>query len=240
MTKFYTHTPTHTPPHLHPHPHHPTHPYIYRPVNDMGDIGYESGLSSLQKRNISSVNISSPRKRRPALTWWRHQMETFSALLAICSGNSPVPGEFPTQRPVTRSFDVFFDLRPNKRLSKQWWCWWFETQSCPLWRHCNEWLHMGHKDIGFGFPCGGMDFKFLYIHQGVIFILPLNLPKPPWVMDAGAFALVYLNLSVSEITFAWDFTEFWYPQFPHFMRSPVNLNSSTVYTAANKLLWVSS
>ena len=35
-------------------------------------------------------------------------METFSALLAICAGNSPVPGEFPTQRPVTRSFDVFF------------------------------------------------------------------------------------------------------------------------------------
>ena len=34
-------------------------------------------------------------------------METFSALLAICVGNSPVPGEFPAQRPVTRSFDVF-------------------------------------------------------------------------------------------------------------------------------------
>ena len=40
-------------------------------------------------------------------------MEIFSALLAICAGNSPVPGEFPTQRPVTRSFDVFFDLRLN-------------------------------------------------------------------------------------------------------------------------------
>ena len=54
-----------------------------------------------------------------AWSWWRHQMETFSALLAICAGNSPVSGEFPTQRPVTRSFDVYFDLRPNKRLSKQ-------------------------------------------------------------------------------------------------------------------------
>ena len=42
--------------------------------------------------------------------WWRHQMETFSALLAIFAGNSPVPGEFHTQRPVTRSFDVYFDL----------------------------------------------------------------------------------------------------------------------------------
>ena len=45
-------------------------------------------------------------------------METISALLAICAGNSSVPGEFPTQRPVTQSFDVFFDLRLNKRLSK--------------------------------------------------------------------------------------------------------------------------
>ena len=52
--------------------------------------------------------------------------------------NSPVTGEFPTQRPVTRSFDVFFDLRLNKRLSKQWWGWWFETPSRPWWRHCNE------------------------------------------------------------------------------------------------------
>ena len=45
-------------------------------------------------------------------------MKTLSALLAICMGNSPVIGEFPAQRPVTRSFDVFFDLRPNERLSK--------------------------------------------------------------------------------------------------------------------------
>ena len=48
------------------------------------------------------------------------------------------PGEFPAQRPVTRSFDVFFDLHPNKRLSKQWWGWWFETLSYPLLRHRNE------------------------------------------------------------------------------------------------------
>ena len=52
------------------------------------------------------------------MTWWRHQMETFFALLAIGAVNSPVPGEFPTQSLVTRSFDVYFDLRPNKRLSK--------------------------------------------------------------------------------------------------------------------------
>ena len=65
-------------------------------------------------------------------------MEMFSALLAICAGNSPVPGEIPTQRPVTRSFEVFFDLRLNKRLSKQSWGWWFEMPSRPLWRHRND------------------------------------------------------------------------------------------------------
>ena len=52
-------------------------------------------------------------------------------------GNSPVPGEFPAQRPVTQSFDVFFDLRLNKRLRKQSWGWWFETLSRPWWRHCH-------------------------------------------------------------------------------------------------------
>ena len=61
------------------------------------------------------------------IAWWRHQMETFSALLAICAGNSPVHGEFPAQRPVTRNFDVYFDMHPNNRLSKQSWGWWFET-----------------------------------------------------------------------------------------------------------------
>ena len=55
----------------------------------------------------------------PECAWWRHRMETFSALLAICAGNSPVSGEFPAQRPVTRNFDIFFDLRLNKRFSKQ-------------------------------------------------------------------------------------------------------------------------
>ena len=70
--------------------------------------------------------------------WWRHLMETCSALLALCVGNSPVTGEFPSQRPVTQSFDVSFDLCLNKRLSKQSWWWWFETPSRPFWRHWND------------------------------------------------------------------------------------------------------
>ena len=47
------------------------------------------------------------------------------------------PRWHPAQRPVTRSFDVFFDLLLYKRLRKRSWGWWFETLSCPLWRHRN-------------------------------------------------------------------------------------------------------
>ena len=61
--------------------------------------------------------------------WWLHQMETFSVLLALCEGNPPVSGGFPSQRPVTRTL--------NKRLRKQSRRRWFETPSHSLWRHCN-------------------------------------------------------------------------------------------------------
>ena len=70
-----------------------------------------------------------------AFPWWRY--ETFSALLAICAENSSVTGEFLSQRPVTRNFDVFFHLRLNIRLSKHSWGWWLETPSYSLWRHSN-------------------------------------------------------------------------------------------------------
>ena len=63
---------------------------------------------------------------------------TFRVTGRMC-GNSLVTGDFPSQRPVTRSFDVFFDLRLNKQLSKQWRRRWFKTPSCSLWRHCNVW-----------------------------------------------------------------------------------------------------
>ena len=103
-------------------------------------VMYISIAKALQLVKILYVNSDIiPRivARLCGISLWRHQMETFSALLAICAGNAQVPGEFPTQRPVTWIFDVFFDLRLNKRLGKQWWGWWFETLSRPLWRHCN-------------------------------------------------------------------------------------------------------
>ena len=65
-------------------------------------------------------------------SWWCHQLETFSALLVFCAGNTPVTGEFPSQRPVTWSFGVLFNLRLIKRLNKQSGGWWFETPSCAL------------------------------------------------------------------------------------------------------------
>ena len=65
-------------------------------------------------------------------------MET--TLLAVCAGISPVTGYFPTHRPVTRNFDVFFDLGLNERLSKQLWGWWFETPLRPLWRYSDDLL----------------------------------------------------------------------------------------------------
>ena len=64
-------------------------------------------------------------------------METFSALLVLCEGNPPVTDGFPSQRPLTRSFDVFFDLSLNKRLSWRPRWRWFETPSRSLWCHCN-------------------------------------------------------------------------------------------------------
>ena len=107
-------------------------------------------FSGVNLREIGGCNEARagknfPKRAAASAPSWRQylgavapsEIDTFSSLLAICAGNSPVIGEFPAQRPVTRSFDVFLDLRLNQRLSKQSWGWWFETPSCPLWRHSN-------------------------------------------------------------------------------------------------------
>ena len=78
-------------------------------------------------------------------TWRHHQMESFSVFLALCEGNPPITVEFPSQRPVTRSFAVFFFLGLKQQLSKQWRRRWFETPSRSLWHHYNEkfrWLSL--------------------------------------------------------------------------------------------------
>ena len=109
-------------------------------------------------------------------TWWRHRMETFSALLVLCVGNSPVTGEFPTQRPVARSFGVFFDLRLNKRLSKQSRGRWLETPSRSLWHDCNV------CGVDVHIPCWLMcpqSSWFLYSHYGSLKIIAFSV-KQSW------------------------------------------------------------
>ena len=91
----------------------------------------KSSITAFPRHGIVMISVPTP------YSWWSNKMETFSAILAICAGNWPVPGEFPAQKPVTRSFDVFFDLRLNQRLIKQSWGWWFETLPRPVWRQCN-------------------------------------------------------------------------------------------------------
>ena len=89
-----------------------------------------------------SVSLIRPRSTRYMyihnITMMMSSNGNISALLVICAGNSPVTSEFPAQRPLRRIFDVFFDLRLNKRLSKQSWGWWFETPSFSLWHQCND------------------------------------------------------------------------------------------------------
>ena len=63
---------------------------------------------------------------------------TFSTLLDFCAGNSPVTSEFPSQRPVTWSFDVFFNLHLKKQLSKQSRRRWFEMPLHSLWHHGDD------------------------------------------------------------------------------------------------------
>ena len=64
---------------------------------------------------------------------WKH----FPITGHLC-GEFTGPGDFAHKGQRRGAFDVLFDLRLNKRLSKQSWGWWFETQSRPLWRHCNS------------------------------------------------------------------------------------------------------
>ena len=79
---------------------------------------------------------------------WKHFPRYWSFVRGIHRGRiHRSPGEFRAHRPVTRSFHVFFDLRLNQRLSKQSWCWWFETLPRQLWRHCNGNIACGSATV---------------------------------------------------------------------------------------------
>ena len=129
-------------------------------------------------------------------------METSSALLAFCGGNSPVTGEFPSQRPVTRTFDVFFDLHLNKRFSKQSRRWWFETQSRQLWRHWdgNEFHWKGtHPTTPVTFsvssPCS---LHFSTVSCSFSSFRPVNASLAPHLASSTAHALPIDPLAPEE------------------------------------------
>ena len=117
---------------------------------------YLQGWRDMGRKSLVQYDNPGNTKHLPC-SWWRHQMETFSALLAFCVGNSRVTGEFPAQRSVTRSFDVFFDLRLGQQWSKQWRRRWFDTPSRSLWRHCNDILFSTHRWV--------WETKFMYFGE---------------------------------------------------------------------------
>ena len=103
-------------------------------------------------------------------TWWRYQMETFFTLLALCEGNPLVTGGFPSQRPVTRSFDVCFYLRLNKRLSIQSKRRWRKMPSHSLWRHfkgASRCPVSGYREELINFPIIAHNFGIIYDHCNI-------------------------------------------------------------------------
>ena len=106
------------------------------------------------------------------------------------------PGEFPTQRPVTRSFDVFFDLRHNKPLSKQPWGWWCETLSRSLWRHRN----VSHCQWTNPESYGKIDQQQLEWFNGLHFQTARNIKVILVESDTNTWPWISLNDAYTKIT----------------------------------------
>ena len=124
--------------------------------------------------------------------WWRYQMETFSSLLALCEGNPLVTGGFPSQRPVTQSFAVFFDAHLNKWLSKQSRDWWFEMPWCSLWCHCNVHFLLAQFTKFYNFQMG-LFGKKNQIH------LPIRSFACPWPFGNWLFEAPPTKKSVHKL-----------------------------------------
>ena len=156
-----------------------------------------NSLFRLRAKKLSTLHLwweSIGDRGSPVVEWWRHQMETFSALLAICVGNSPVPA----QRPVMRSLDVFFDLSLNKRLSEQSWGWWFEMLSHPLWRHCNRKV-LRRKN--FYVMISLLSMKIVYEIDFLVYAFIMRLcssPMPLAVLLSVQYSVFYPVLTGSE------------------------------------------
>ena len=104
-------------------------------------------------------------------------------------GNSPASGDFPAQRSVTRSFDVFFDLCLNTLLRKQSWGWWFETLSRPLWRHCNEYGKWVHAQLSLRF----IHSQICTTVSPMMFMNGINFTHTLWCMPYFFHAEIKIN-----------------------------------------------
>ena len=125
-------------------------------------------------------------------------METFSALLAICAGKFTGLGEFHAQRPVTRSFDVFFDLPMNKRLSKHSWGWWLDTPSCPLWRQRNV---AGEPLVTGGFPLQKSSIVELWFLLMLSHGDPLNKRRVALIWDVNVLMWRHCKMRISNVCY---------------------------------------
>ena len=119
---------------------------IWRYLLTPGDTRRNNNVVKMTSRRCFDVIMTFLLRRESAGPQHPLTVQTpqrFTYMMTSSNGNifrvtGHLCGEFTGwQRPVTRSFDVFFDLHPNKRLSKHSWGWWFETAPCPLWRHSN-------------------------------------------------------------------------------------------------------
>ena len=130
----------------------------------------------------------------------------------------------PTQRPGTRSFDVFVDLRLNKRLSKQSWGWWFETLSHPLWRHRNDVMMSSWHSVYTAYhklwdtpPChvSRSDLKW-YLKSStpviaMIEIINQTLTLPVYVLENFFLSeLEHKNITVPQRAFSWNKLLLWF------------------------------
>ena len=122
----------------------------------------------------------------------------------------------------------FFYLRLNKRLSKQSWGWWFETLSCPLWRHCNEPLYKGHPRW-WPFKRGGLSWEVKqtwFVKNGTWkWTNFANLVRLSWNFQGGS---LYLTSKIPVSRTSHDYVTKWkhFPRYWPFVRgihrSPVN------------------
>ena len=97
--------------------------------------------------------------------WFLSMKTSSNGNIFRITGHLGVTSEFPAQRPVLWSFDVFFDLHLNKRLCKHLWGWWFETPSCPLWCHCNVWCFAAPTSWHVRFTIRKLEYHVVWLHS---------------------------------------------------------------------------